>query len=283
VFTIITGGNFHIYGPDSSMIGDNNHLAAALLVALPLVNYVRMQSAFGLIRVAGLVAMVIIVAAILGSYSRGALLGLGAVTLFLWLNSRNKAAIGLGLVLVTGGGIMMMPPQWMERMNTIQTYDEDASATGRINIWMVSLKIALARPLIGGGFLAPYSQDIVNRYDPEVKARAVHSIYFEVIGEHGFPAFAVWLGMMMTGLLNTVWIRRRCAGKPELDWAGDLAKMGQTSIVAYLTAGTFLSLCYWDYIFTLLVVLANTRTLIARDLAPAVPVGPRRFLVEKRA
>lgn len=50
LFTVITGGNYRIFGPPSSMIGDNNHLAVALLVALPLMNFLRLHSRYRPVR-----------------------------------------------------------------------------------------------------------------------------------------------------------------------------------------------------------------------------------------
>jgi O-antigen ligase len=44
-----------------------------------------------------------------------------------------------------------MPQQWYDRMSTIQTYDQDQSAIGRINAWHMAYNMAKDRPL-GGGF-----------------------------------------------------------------------------------------------------------------------------------
>ena len=44
-----------------------------------------------------------------------------------------------------------MPQQWFERMATIKTYEQDASAMGRINAWNMAFNLAKDRPL-GGGF-----------------------------------------------------------------------------------------------------------------------------------
>lgn len=262
-FTLITGGNHRVFGPPSSMIGDNNHLAAALLVALPLMNFLRLQSRHRAVRIGLLAAMVLTLLAVLGSYSRGAFLALGAATLFLWWNSSHKLVFGTVLALCLAVGISFMPPGWTERMSTIETYQADGSATGRLAIWGASWQIALARPLTGGGFMAPYTQSVIDQFDPGVTARAVHSIYFEVIGEHGFPAFLIWLAINVTGIMNTIRIRRMSRATPGLKWCDDLARMGQVSILAYLVGGTFLSLCYWDFYFTFLVILAATRRLAA--------------------
>ncbi|MBC7432801.1 MAG: putative O-glycosylation ligase, exosortase A system-associated, partial [Rubritepida sp.] len=72
IFTIMTGGNYRVWGPPQTVIGDNNHLAAALLVVLPLMNYLRMQSAHRAVRIGLSIAMGLTLLATVGSYSRGA-------------------------------------------------------------------------------------------------------------------------------------------------------------------------------------------------------------------
>src|SRR5574340_116086 len=64
LFTIMTGGNFRVWGPPDSIIGDNNQLATALLIALPLMNYLRLQSAHSVIRKGLVAAMVLTLIAV---------------------------------------------------------------------------------------------------------------------------------------------------------------------------------------------------------------------------
>lgn len=86
-FAIMTGGNYRVWGPVQTMIEDNNHLAAAMLVTLPLMNYLRLQSARHVVRIGLAGAMGLTLLATLASYSRGALLGLAAASVVLWLRS----------------------------------------------------------------------------------------------------------------------------------------------------------------------------------------------------
>lgn len=265
-FALVTGGGHRVFGPPATMIYDNNHIAAALLVALPLMNYLRLESAHRWVRIGLTLTMMLSLAAVLASYSRGALVGLLAVAAFFWWNSRRKLVTLVVMVPILALGITLMPAQWLERMHSIGSYSADDSAQGRLNIWGVALEMAVARPLVGGGFTATYRQDIVDHFGPDVRARAVHSIYFEVLGENGFPAFFIWCLMIAIGIANTLWIRRQCRGRGDLEWASNLARMAQVSIIAYLTAGAFLSLGYWDFFFTLLALLAAVRIIVAREV-----------------
>jgi putative inorganic carbon (HCO3(-)) transporter len=275
VFAIVTGGNYRVWGPPQTMITDNNHLAAAMLVTLPLMNYLRLQSEHRLVRRGLAVAMGLTLLATVGSYSRGALLGLCAVAVVMWWRSHAKVVSAAVLAVVLAGAVSFMPPQWMDRMNSISQYQSDESASERLVLWGISWKLALDRPLVGTGFTGPYNRSVVDRVAPDGPARAVHSIWFELLGEQGFVTFFVWLSMTLTAAWWSQRLVRLARGRPDLSWAGDLGRMGQVSMVAYLVSGTFLSLSYWDFYWTLLVVIGATWALARRAAQPAAVPAPR--------
>jgi probable O-glycosylation ligase (exosortase A-associated) len=282
-FALLTAGADRVYGPPNTMITDNNHLAAALLVTMPLMNYLRLQARHRVVRLGLLVGMGLTLFAVLGSYSRGALIGLGAMTLFLWWNGRNKLVSGMIMAIVVAGAISFMPQTWSSRMSTISTASEnDASAEGRLTMWRESFIMAVDRPLTGAGFMGPYNKSVVDQFVGDGQARAVHSIYFEVIGEHGFPTFVIWLSMTLVSVLNTMAILRESRGRPDLAWSRDFAKMAQVSIIAYLVAGAFLSLCYWDFYFTLLVAIAATRQIVRLAVRQPQQAAMARTSVSQR-
>jgi len=262
IFTVMTGGVYIVLGPPGTMIGDRNHLAVALLVGLPLMNYLRLQARHRIVRIVLAFAMATTLIATVGSQSRGGLVALIATAGVFWLRSRGKILSGIVVAAAVAGVIAFMPDSWVERMNTIREYQQDDSAMGRINIWRAALALGLARPLLGTGFWGTHSQSIVDMVAPGVKARATHSIWLEVIADHGFPGFAIWLCILGVGIWYSVRIVRLAKSRPELRWAYDLSRMIQVSIVAYMTGGTFLSLSYWDQFWTLLVILGATLGLV---------------------
>ncbi len=251
----------------NSIIGDNNQLAAALLIVLPLVNYLRLQSVHRIVRSGLVFAMLLMLLAVLASYSRGAMLGLAAVGLFLWWNTRHRLITGATMALVLAVGLVFMPADWTDRMMTIDQYHQDQSAEARLTVWREAFGIALARPLTGGGYESTKTPQVLHQFYPNAIVRAAHSIWFEVLSENGFPAFFLWLGMLLLGFVNVRRVRQLTRGDPNLAWAEDFARMVQVSLIAYVSAGTFLSMGYYDLTFALLVALAATRDLLAR--APA--------------
>src|SRR6185312_6914827 len=72
-FVILTGGRHHVYGPENSMIADNNDLGLALVMILPFMNYLRVTTQARWIRLCLAGAMGLTIIAVIGTYSRGAL------------------------------------------------------------------------------------------------------------------------------------------------------------------------------------------------------------------
>jgi len=74
IFTILTGGSYHVYGPAASFIGGNNEIALALNMTIPLFRYIQLQARATWLRYAMGASMALTVVAILGTQSRGGLL-----------------------------------------------------------------------------------------------------------------------------------------------------------------------------------------------------------------
>ena len=266
LFTIATGGSYRVFGPDYSYIADNNHMALAIIMTVPLFRYLQLQSANRWVRRGCVLAMFLCVAAALGSQSRGALLAIGAMSSFLWLKSRNKAMIGIILVLAVPLVFLVMPESWTSRMNTIKTYDQDESALGRINAWWMAWNLALDRFPIGGGF-AVYELDVFARYAPIPEPRAAHSIYFQVLGEHGFGGLFLFMTIWGLAWICANAILRKARDRKDLEWARDLAAMSQVSLIGYLVGGAFLSLSYFELPFYIVVLLVVLRRIVDAEVA----------------
>jgi len=163
--------------------------------------------------------------------------------------------------------LMTMPQAWFDRMATIEHYQTDASAEGRINAWKMAFNLAKDKPLGGGfncfqrGMFAIYAPNPRNVHDS-------HSIYFEVLGEHGFFGLFLFLTLGLMTWRTASWIIKHARGDPENRWAADLAAMVQVSLVGYASAGAFLGLANFDLYYTLIAVVVLCKTvLVARQAA----------------
>ncbi len=267
LFAIATGGHYRVFGPDNSFIGENNALALALIMLLPLMQFLRQMSTDRRIRLALLGAFGLTLLAILASYSRGALIGLTLTLGFLFLKAKHRFVTLVVAAGVLVAGLSMLPPEWFERMNTIQTYDQDASALGRIDAWMFALRIAIDHPLTGGGQLIGTDDALFKHYVPTAPtARAAHSIYFEVLGETGFVGLFWFLLLLLASFLAARNVIKETRHRPDLAWAGNLAAMIQVSFVGYAVTGAFLSLGFFDLYYALVAVMAVTQAVVWREV-----------------
>jgi len=249
VFSILHGGQFKIWGPDGSFIADNNHLALALLMVLPLFYYLQSIAKYKLLKMAIILFMVLIGISIVTSYSRGAFIGAFFVAIFFWLKSRNKIIIGITVILLSASIYNFMPLSWHDRMGTIVDYKEDASALNRINAWKMTVNVASDRAF-GGGFdlwavetYRKYRAVTERKEDPR---RSAHSIYFGVLGEHGWPGLFIFILIGIMTWRQCSKIIKESKNNEELEWLASLMRMMQVSLIAYGTGGAFLSLAYFD-------------------------------------
>jgi probable O-glycosylation ligase (exosortase A-associated) len=266
LFTLASGGHYRVLGPDGSYIGENNALALALVMAVPIIWYLRMQVQKPWMR-HGMTALAVLTSiSAAGSYSRGALLAGIAMMVFLWMKSRNKVGTGVVLALIIPVVMLAMPEQWFARMATIDSYQQDGSVLGRFNAWYFAMAVAKAN-LMGGGFLV-FNPWMFRMYAPNpLDFHVAHSIYFQVMGEHGYIGLAIYLSLIAASWFTAFSIIKSVRGVPELKWAGDLAAMCQASLIGYLVGGAFLSLAYYDYFYYVIAALVITRKVIAPRLA----------------
>ena len=264
--SIVTLGGHKAFGPPNSQISDNNAFAAAVLILIPMMNYLRMQSRYPLIRAGFALAMAMSTLVVLASYSRGALLGVIAVAGVFWLRSKRKAIslIAVGCTLTMG--LAFMPQKWWDRMHTIANYQTQQSAENRLYIWRIAWEMAKRRPLTGGGFHFTLFPSIIDTFVPGGRVLEIHGIWFQILGEQGFIVFFIWFGMILAGAIKSWRVIRITRGMRQFAWASDLARMGQVSIIAYVVTGTFLPISSWDVFFTILAVISATRMVVMREL-----------------
>ncbi len=275
VFTLMTGGNFHIWGPGGFVEG-NNEIGLALLMTIPLMRYLQLQMNRSWARHAMSAWMLLTAIAVLGTYSRGSLLGVVAMTVFLWLKNRNKVPRAVLFVLIGSIVLPFMPEQWWDRMATIQTYDQDQSALGRLNAWGMAWNLARDKVVFGGG-LEIYVAEVFRRYAPDPDlSLAAHSIYFQVMGEQGFGGLFLFL---LNGVLAW-WVAadsiKRGGRTPEDRWASDLGSMVQVSLVGYAVGGAFLSLAWFDLPYDMMAAAVIGDLILKRKARAQREIEPAR-------
>ncbi|HJR14628.1 MAG TPA: putative O-glycosylation ligase, exosortase A system-associated [Rhodanobacteraceae bacterium] len=273
IFTALRGGAYHVYGPAKSFIADNNDLAQALCMILPLMRYLQLQASRKYVKLGLGVALFIVGIGILGTYSRGGLVALAVVCAALFLKGRKKIMLALVFLSLGVTAYNFMPAQWMERMDTLHHADETDSMQTRMQSWEFATQVALHRPLVGGGMDVYQSATMWSRYGPEdAVPRAVHSIYFRVLGEQGFPGLVMFVALLFVSWRNCAKVRRRTRDSPSDKWAFDLASMLQVSLLAFMTAGLATTSTYFDLSYQIMAMCVLLKEILeARTAESMVP------------
>ena len=254
LFTLAKGGTGRVSGPSGGFFEGNNELAVALVMVIPLMNFLRLHTSRLWVRYGLLVVMLLCAVAVLGTQSRGALLAVVAMGLMMWFRSARKFVTGLFLGGVAIVLVTFMPSSWESRMNTIENFQDDSSAMGRVEAWKMTINLA-NRHFFGGGFEI-YRPDIYALFAPDSPYhQGAHSIYFSVLGEHGYMGLILFLCIWIMAFRVANQIRGEAKKRDETLWLHNLASMCQVSLVGYLVGGSFLALAYFDLPYNILVVL----------------------------
>jgi probable O-glycosylation ligase (exosortase A-associated) len=258
-----------VLGPAGGFIQGNTTIALALTMAIPMLYFLQSQSRnlavrWGLWATMGLSAI-----AVLGTHSRGGLVSIVAMSMFMWLKSRYKLSLAVVATLLVPVAISVMPERWFTRMETIETYQQDSSAMGRINAWKFAINLVRDRPVTGGGFQT-FTPELFQQYAPNpLDFHDAHSIWFEMLAEQGFVGFGLFLLFWLLGWREAGRVTRLARGRPELTWARDLVNMMQVALIGYFAGGSFLGLAYWDVPYSLVAFVVLTRVVVERELGLA--------------
>ena len=278
---IASGGGHHIEGFAGHVLGDRNELALAFVITLPICSYLLKEYGPGSVIVRfGLVGLMgLLVTAIVGTQSRGgfiALLGLGG---YFFLKSDRKILLAILVVVLVGVLSTVVSQEWTSRMDSIGEAKEDASFMGRVVAWKLSFIMAVHHPFFGGGFKAleyfpvwrELSQDFLaypffytgNELPDTTKAHAAHSVYFQVLGDHGFVGLALYLAIIARAFASARKVARQARAHVETAWIGGVSTTFQLCIFTFCLGGAALSFAYFDLIFAIygLILVLDRRIL----------------------
>ena len=256
-FIALSGGSYRIYGPEHSMIGDNNDFGLAMNMTVPLFFFLA-QTEAGRWRKFWGCMFIGSIPTILFTYSRGALVGLAVVMCLMLVRLKQRFLIFSVLIVAVTMALLFAPAAWQDRMNLTGDSVIDHSAQERFNAWTFSWRLAADYPVAGGGF-ETFTPELFQRYAPDVAdIRGPHSIYFGVLAEHGFIGLALYLTLVASCFATTIRLAR------EARMRGDgvvehYANMFRFSLIGFLTSGLFLGRAYFDYYFTIVacIVILN--------------------------
>jgi probable O-glycosylation ligase (exosortase A-associated) len=273
-----SGGGHKIEGMSGHVLGDRNELSIAFVMILPMCAYLVQE--YGkrskLLSLALLGTMALVVIAVIGTQSRGGFIVLVALGIYFFFKSERKGLVTVLLVALVLGMSQLVTDEWVSRIQSVDSADQDASFMGRVVAWKLSFILASHHPFFGGGFKAlenfPVWQALTQEFgsfswfytgnnvpDPD-RVHAAHSVYFQVLGDHGFAGLAIYLGFLAGAFYKARNVARTARRLKLPDWIPRLAVTLQLTLFAFCLGGLSLSFAYFDLTFAvigLLIVLES--------------------------
>jgi probable O-glycosylation ligase (exosortase A-associated) len=293
--TMVDGGGYNrplgLLGVNAGAFGESSMVAATIIMLIPLVLVLRQHSMLiesKKLRDVIYIGFIVIGAfGAIGTYARTAIIGACVLAAGLLLHSRRKMVFLILMVPIVLALSVFLTTRWTARISTIENPTADTSADTRLIIWQWTRDYADSHPL-GGGFYVHSTSEIAvpipGEEQPMIEhGRAPHSVYFEVLGEHGWIGLGLFLGVPLSSLLMLMRTSRRCRRHAELAWCRDLAKALQISIVTILACGAFIGISYqptlWDLFALSICASEYSRRYLAQEAEQKRAVLPRRTAI----
>jgi len=265
LFGIRTGGEGLVWGPPSSFVSDNNDLALAINMSLPILFFLAREEKNRILRFVLWFSFLASILAVILTYSRGGLLGLATVLGILAIKAKRKLLATACLVATAFVLMTYAPAKWMTRMETFMGGTLDTSAQGRINAWQFSFNLAKDYPLMGGGF-GTFTPDLFHRYAPDpLDFHGPHSIYFQVLAEQGFVGLTLFVVLLGSTIYSLRRLRRRAGDIPGAEQLVPYTHAFEVGLYAFLVGGAFLGRAYFDLWFQLVACCVVLKILYGKE------------------
>jgi putative inorganic carbon (HCO3(-)) transporter len=269
-------------------LGDNNLVAVGMAMLLPMVGALSATSTGWRKRAYQFLNIGVLYRAV-STYSRGGLLAISAVGgIYFWRSQhklRTVAAFAIAVALV----LPVLPQAYWDRMSTITAPADarDDSQQSRLHFWQVGVAMANDRPLLGVGH-AGYPR-AYNQYDwtdgQYLTNRAVHSAWFGVLAELGYPGLLLFVAIIFMSLRACRRVRKSAQRGEIPGPLGPYAIGLESALIAFMIGGSFVSFQYnemlWHF-FALTMALESVAVKEAAAererraaLAAPAPVAPR--------
>lgn len=266
-----TGNTFkdsdRVIGYMASLTANPNDLALMLNLILPLAIalFLGTRGTGTKLILGGVIAL--IVAAIIGTFSRGGFLTLGLIFIsYLWLlRNRRERMWGPILIVLMVAALPMVPSSYYDRINTIVNIEEDesGSAQTRFGDMQVAAKIVITNPLIGAGI---GQNQLAMNEARGLTWTEIHNVYLQLAVELGFPGLLLFLALLFTCVSYTSTVLRRTRNVPHLRGLHFIAEGLRVSLFAYALAGMFHPTAYHFYFYYIAGLAVAVRSICATEV-----------------
>jgi len=256
IFVLITGGGARVQGA-GGMMEDNNQLAMAMAMLMPIAFYLTQHPPMKIMKWPLVGAAVLVPIAALGTQSRGGAVAVAAVLFIMLMKTKYKFRLILAVLIMGFAGWSFAPQHYKDRLASSENAaTEDDSFRGRVSMWKYAVNLADDNPIEGGGFNVFYIRRAAELYmPPGFEPRAPHSIYFEVIAEHGYVGLTLFLTLLFAGWYSGGTQAKRFRQYKETKWLGDMCAAMQLSVVGFAAGGLTVNIATFDVFYHVLAII----------------------------
>ena len=269
---LLTVEGYRVAGRGAGIFGNSNDMALFLVTMVPIAIVLSLR-ARGVLKKAmfGLVTLLMIAAIVL-TYSRGAFIGLVVTLTFLaWhLGHKRRLEIVIAGSVFVIGFLLLAPGGYGLRLASIvvPSLDPVGSADARRGELIRSLYVALRHPLLGIG---------MGNYAPEMSYRGLvtHNSYTQVAAEMGAAALYCYTMFIIEPLRKLRQLARDTFAVPAQSGSYYLSMGLQAALLGYLVCSFFASVAYLWYVFYLVGYAVCFRRLYEHETGKPVEVSRR--------
>jgi probable O-glycosylation ligase (exosortase A-associated) len=223
-----------------------------------------------------------------GTYARTGVIALAVLAAAATVYSKRKAKLVAGLAVAAVVASPFLAVQWIERMGTLGNVGSEVSAMGRLGVWQWTLDYVASHPW--GGSFGVYR---INTFEIQLDdgslltgaAKAFHSIYFEILGELGYPGLILFMLIVLTTIGSLMAVKKAASD----DWTKDLATCTLVALLVYLAAGAFIGVAFQPFFYHLASIAVVLQNLQARETRsrlhtakPTAGLGVRASAFERK-
>lgn len=221
-----------------------------------------------------LVVLIMGLAGIVTSFSRGGFVGLLAMGTVAWLVSPRKI-LSLILIMITCGVFYLsVGNKYFNEMETIRN-PEVGTADVRIESWKAGWRMFLDNPLGVGGnnFQVRFPEYQGDFFKRGMWGRVAHSLWFTLIPELGVPGILLYFALLWATIKDLLFLRRLKPEKdPDIQYLHVLSLAMLASFAGYFAAGSFISVLYYPHYWYLLSVIVAMVKIAGSDLGQSMEV-----------
>ncbi len=257
---LLIGGE-RIKGAIGGLFENPNDLALHLVTIVPLA-FCLMFVKKGITRkIFYLTAAILMVAAIICTFSRGGFLGLMAVALVIaWkLGRKSRVTVIIVSLIVIAGVVAFAPAEYGGRLSSIWGGDAMGSSNARKELFWRSVIVALRYPFLGVG--------MGNFHFRSIHEQVSHNAFTQVASELGMAALVFYVLFMITPLRRLKRIENETIEVPDKIRFYYLSVGLQASLIGYMVASFFASVAFLWYVYYLVGYALCTSRLYADELA----------------